>query len=272
MRKIVYASIVISILWLSGGFLSVIWIDRTAEDEFPDKYQLAVARIFWSVTPSIDREADANRAIKLSWLRASTDINRKEKKEIKKILQVLVEEFTFLAQYLEVHARSLSKPTQAKAATYLLTYLNRVELYENYSNPALELKIREFGALVSAAPSSVQESWLREVMIRAFLKSDLQTYNDNRNQLLALLKQHGDIPADFVEGAISYYDGVLLCIGKHSDLAIVPLSNAANKLAPYPGYTQSLLSQDMNVLLLGKGMESDAVCKQALFNVISSGV
>jgi len=273
LRKIAYTLIAILILWFSGILLTISWIDRTAAQEFPGKYQLAAARIFWLLTPSVDREADANRAIKLSWLRTSTDINRKEKKEIKQILQILTEESTFLAGYLEAHAYSLSRPTQARAATYLLTYLNRVGLYENHSIPALESKIREFSGYVSASPPSVQEDWHREAMIRAYLQGDYPLYNDNRNHLLALLNQHkGEIPIDFVEGIISYYDGVLSCIGKRSDLASEPLSDAAKKLARYPSYTTNLLNHDLNVLLLGKGMESDSICKQALINVISSGV
>ncbi len=272
MKRIIYVSIAVASISLAGALWAARWIDKTAIEDFPGKYQLSVARVLWSLTPAIDREVDANRAIKLSWLKASGDINRKEKKEINNILRVLTEEFSFLSEYLLAHARSLSASTQARATVQLLTYLNRVELYDNYPSQALEAKIREFASSISLLDPSIQENWLRETMIRAHLKGNLQLYQANRSQLSKLLNDHGaDIPNDFRKGVISFYDGVLSCIGKQQDLAVVPLDDAAKKLAHFPQYTTAFLIQDLNILLIGKGMEAGPGCNQALTDVILSG-
>jgi hypothetical protein len=261
-----------ALLWLTGVMWSTSWVDKLSAGDFPGRYQLTAARLFWSMSPAIDRDADANRAFKLSWLKASTDINRKEKKEIIKIVAVLTSEFSFVGDYLKLHSKSMSKEMQTKAATQLLTYLNRVELYQNYSNEALESKIREFGSGIHIATPATQENWYREVMIRSHMKGDYDLFQENRRQLMKLLNEHGqDLPVDFIDGVLFFYDGVLLCIEKKPDAADSPLASAAKKLASNPQLTTNFLQQDLNVLLLGKGMESGAGCNQSLTNVIFSG-
>lgn len=267
--------------WLCGcaliyfivAILSTLWIDSTSATEFPERYPLAAARLFWSITPSIDKNKDADRALKLSWLRASTDINRKEKKNISKIVDVLVSEFSFVANYTKPNSRAISEEMRTRVATLLLTYLNRVELYQNYSNESLEKKLEEFASEIARATPETQENWYREAMIRSYLKGEYDVYIKNRESLADVLRKHGpNLPIDFREGVLSFYDGVLLCIKNKSDDAIAPLQNASKNFSNHHQLATNFLQQDLNILLLGRGMESGRDCNDQLTSVIYSGV
>jgi len=260
-------------LWLVGMFWAVTWIDKQASIDFPDKNELNIARLFWSISPAIDKDHDADRALKLSWLQASTDINRKEKKEISKIIDVLTKEFSFTANYFERHGQTLPPDVQSRAAVQLLIYLNRLEIFQNHSNPALESKLLEFGKNVNSASPSTQENWQREMMIRARIKGNQSAYQEYRENLLRTLVNHADdIPKNFVEGVINFYDGVLLCVIKKNQEAVPFLDLAARNFSAYPRYTTNFLNGDLNVLLLGKGMEAGSNCNEAISKVISLGV
>ncbi|MFN7882049.1 MAG: hypothetical protein ACK5PF_03410 [bacterium] len=260
-------------LWLAGTFWAVTWVDKQALIDFPGRAELNFARFFWSTSPAIDRTHDADRALKFSWLRASTEINRKEKKEISKIIDVLAEEFSFTAKYFERHGRTLSPDIKSRAAVQLLTYLNRLEMFQSFANPVLESKLMEFGGNVKSASPSTQENWQREMMIRSRLKGDQSAYQDRRDVLLRTLVSHAnDIPKSFLEGIFHFYDGVLLCVVKKNQEAAPFLDLAAKKLSGYPRYTTNFLNGDLNVLLLGKGMEAGSDCNESISKVISSGV
>lgn len=202
-------------LWLAGTFWAVTWVDKQALIDFPGKAELNVARLLWSTSPAIDQTHDADRALKFSWLRASTEINRKEKKEISKIIDVLAEEFLFTAKYFERHRPMLPPDIKSRAAVQLLTYLNRLEMFQSYANPALESKLMEFGGNVKSASPSTRENWQREMMIRSRIKGDQSAYQGHREVLLRTLASHAnDIPKPFLEGVVNFYDGVLLCVIK----------------------------------------------------------
>lgn len=273
MRKVIYWLCLGAFGCLLGAKWSISWIDGVSVSDFPGRYKLATARLIWSITPAIDKNADASRALKLSWLKASTEINRKEKKQIQNIVAVLVSEFYFIDEYIKSNHRITSIEIQSRALAQLLTYLNRVELYQNYSNVTLEEKLKEFSSGISNASLATQEDWHREMMIRSYLKGDREAYIRNRGELASLLDKHGqDLPASFKEGVLSYYDGVLLCIANKSAEASVPLAKSAKNFSSHPQLTTIFLQQDLNVLLLGRGMESGAGCNDYLTNVISSGV
>lgn len=260
-------------LWLAGAFWAVTWVDKQAVIDFPGKAEFTLARFFWATSPAIDQTHDADRALKFSWLRASTDINRKEKKEISKIIDVLAEEFSFTAQYFERNGRMLPPDINSRAAVQLLTYLNRLEMFQSYANPALESKLMEFGVNVKSALPSTQENWQREMMIRSRIKGDQSAYQDHREVLLRTLLSHAnDIPKSFLEGIVYFYDGVLLCVIKKNKEAAPFLDLAAQHLSSYPRYTTNFLNGDLNVLLLGKGMEAGSDCNESISRVILSEV
>jgi hypothetical protein len=255
-----------------GVVWSVSWIDAASTYDFPGKYQLSAARLFWSITPAIDKNADAARALKFSWLKVSTEINRKEKKKISNVVGVLGSEFYFVEQLIS-NNKITSKEINLRAAAQLLTYLNRFELYQAYTNAALEEKLKEFSSEISTADPATQENWYREVMIRSYLKGNIDAYKASKGELVNLFEKHGqDLPTGFKEGVLSFYEGVLLCVAKKSADASLPLARASKNLSQHPQLTTNFLQQDLNVLLLGRGMESGTGCNDYLTNVILSGV
>ena len=273
MRRFVYWLCAGIFGWFLGAIWSISWVDSVSASEFPGRYQLSAARLFWSITPAIDKNADADRALKLSWLKASTEINRKERKQISTIVAALSSEFYFIEQNVISNNKITSKEIKLKAAAQLLTYLNRVELYQNYANTELEEKLKEFSSEISSADLATQENWYREVMIRSYLKGNMDAYKTSRGELVNLFERHGqDLPVGFKDGVLSFYDGVLLCVAKKSADASIPLARASKNFSNHPQLTTNFLQQDLNVLLLGRGMESGTGCNDYLTNVISSGV
>ncbi|WP_265258750.1 hypothetical protein [Verminephrobacter aporrectodeae] len=61
MKKIIYWSCGVALMCIAGAVWSISWIDgvSVSDSNFPGKYQLAAARLFWSMTPAIDRNVDA---------------------------------------------------------------------------------------------------------------------------------------------------------------------------------------------------------------------
>ncbi|QCX50394.1 hypothetical protein [Ralstonia pseudosolanacearum] len=109
-------------------------------------------------------------------------------------------------------------------------------------------------------------------MIRSYLKGEYDLYTKNRESLSEVFHRYGqNIPSDFKEGALSFYDGVLLCIRKKSEDASAPLQSASKNFSKHPQLAVNFLLQDLNVLLLGRGMESGKDCNDHLTSVIYSG-
>lgn len=267
-----YCAIALLSLWLAGVFWTITWIDKQEFIDFPGKTELSIARFLWSTSPSIDRVEDADRALKFSWLRASTEINRKEKKDILKITDVLLEESVFIERFFQRHGQKLTSDIQARVVIQLLTYLNRVEMYQSFANPALESKLINFGGNGELASPSTQEIWHREMMIRSRIKRDQSAYESHREGLLRTITSHvNEIPKPFIEGIVNFYDGVLLCIVRRNQEAAPFLDLAARNFSRYPRYTTNFLNGDLNVLLLGKGMEAGSDCNDLITKVIMSG-
>jgi hypothetical protein len=267
-----YCAIALLSLWLAGAFWAITWIDKHDFIDFPDKTELSFARFLWSTSPSIDRAQDADRALKFSWLRASTEINRKEKKELLKITDLLFDESVFLERYFRRHGQKLTSDIQARVLIQLLTYLNRVEMYQPFANTALESMFMIFGGNDGLLSPSSRENWYREMMIRSRIKGDQSAYESYREGLLRTFASHpNEIPKPFIEGVVNFYDGVLLCIVKKNQEAAPFLDLAAKKFAGYPRYTTNFFNGDLNVLLLGKGMEAGSDCNDLIIKVIMSG-
>lgn len=258
-------------LWWLGASWSISWIDRQSLDDVPGTVELSAARRLWGLTPATDVLADADRALKFSWIRTAAAIHRKERKTAG-IVRVLTEEFQEIAHYIEAHNESLSPDVRSRAAAQLLTYINRIELFQRYSSPALEWNLAAFASKVSSAPMSIQEDWYREMMIRGHMRGDSTAYRQNLDRLLSTLRsRRADVPHEFLEGVASYYEGVLLCVAMRPLDALVHLVTAARKLSAYPEDTTRLLNRNLNVLLLGKVMDSEPGCRDSLVKVVSSG-
>ena len=188
-------------------------------------------------------------------------------------MDVLAAELLFVSDYLESYGKSILPETQARAVIQLLTYLNRFELYQNYPNPALESKIHEFSSGISVATPGTQENWYRETMIRSYLKGNNDLFQENRSQLLRVLNEHGqELTEDFKDGVMSFYDGVLACIQKNPQMAKGSLEIATKKLASYPRLATDFFGGDLNILLIGKGMEDPNGCRQMLNDLLVTGM
>jgi len=275
-RKILSLSIGLFVLWLGGSFWAVNWVDKRVFDDLPGKIELAAARFLWTISPGINRKNDAKRALKLSWLQVSTEVHRteldrKEEKKVQKIIGVLEKEFLFVAKYIELNHQSISSDLNSAAFIQLLTYLNRVNLFQYYFDPVLEEKLTEFGQRIDSENLTNQENWYREMMIRAHLNKDIDLYERNRNYLLSIWNNRRDIPSSFLEGVINFYDGVLLCVINKNNEAIPHLESAVKNFVPYPEEVTHFFYTDLNVLLIGKGMESGTDCTKFILNVISTG-
>lgn len=271
MKSLQHTTLGLLALWWIGVSWSMSWIDRQARDDVPGTVELSTARLLWALTPATDALADADRALKFSWLRTAATIHRKGRKTVG-IVRVLTEEFQAVARYIEVHNESLSPDIRSRAAAQLLTYINRIELFQRYSNPALEWNLAAFASKVSTAPVSIQEDWYREMMIRGHMRGDSTAYRQNLDRLLSILRRSRvDVPHEFLEGVASYYEGVLLCVAMRPLDALSYLGIAARKLSAYPEDTTRLLNRNLNVLLLGKVMDSEPGCRDSLVKLVSSG-
>jgi hypothetical protein len=269
MKKILFLVLGILVFWLAGVYWAIHWIDKKELFEVSNGKELVIARFLWASSPAINREADAKRALKFSWLQASTEIYR-EKKTTTEIIDILSEETSFIGKYVQSHDRSLSPEIKQSAFIQIFTYLNRMELFQNYSaDPAFEAKLTAFGQKANSLNPENQEDWYREMMIHGRLIGSEETYQTNRDRYLQLANQYrGDVPSAFIDGVIDFYDGVLSCIAQETDgTALQHLQSAAKELAAYPQYEKVLFSSDLNVLLLAKGMKAGSGCRDAIRNV-----
>jgi len=272
MKKVFNFFIGALILWLFGSYWATSWIDKKSFDDFPGKNELAIARILWVLSPVVNRTDDANRVLKFSWLSVSSVIYSKEKKDNQKIIDVLSKEFKFISEYILLNNKSISSEVKDSTFIQLVTYLNRINLFQKYFDPLLEVKLIEFDQRIGSLSPVRQEDWYREMMIHGQLKGDSSIYQKYRNKYVQILHREGvGIPKVFIEGVIDFYDGILLCANNQSREALPYLKSAEVKLAKYPDYTMRFFSIDLNVLLIGRGKMSGADCDNSISKVISAG-
>lgn len=272
MKKLVSIATFLGLVWCVGVAWTASWIDRKSYSDFPGKLELSLARIFWQLSPNIGKSNLAERTFKLSWLTASTEINRKEKKEMAKILYVLAGEFRVIAKFLNSNADVISSELKFKGAVQLLTYLNRVSLFQKFSDPTLKNQLSIYEQNAGSSDPSTLENWHRELMIYGRLNNDTQLYEKHRDALNDVLRKNGrDLSSDFLTGVLAFYDGILSCISKEESIGVRNLTIASNNLKSFSKFTTNLLNQDLNVLLLGKGMESGEGCHDAISNFILTG-
>ncbi|WP_265645536.1 hypothetical protein [Verminephrobacter aporrectodeae] len=272
MRKIIYCLCGGVLVCIVGAAWSILWIDGLLVSDLPGRYPLAAARLFWSMTPAIDRNADADRALKLSWLKASTDTNRKDGKQTSNIIDVLSSESLFIANYIKSNYLGMSDGMSTKAITQSLIYLNRIDLYQNFQESGFEKRSKELASRILRTDPVTQENWHREMMIRSYMRGDHETYMKSRTNFANRLNKHGkNVPADFQEGVLLFYDGILSCLAKKPDAAQVPLMKASKIFSSHRQLTASLLLDNLNMLLLWRGRDSGTACNDYLSMVVSSG-
>ncbi|MDR2875243.1 MAG: hypothetical protein LBV44_04880 [Methylobacillus sp.] len=274
MKKVLYVAIGVLVLWLVGVVWATHWIDGKSTFAHAGRYELATARFLWAWSPAIDREKDAERAMKFSWIRASSETWNKKNTE-REVLGILQNESGIITAYLMRHS-SLSQETKMKAFIQVLTYYNRVNLFQRYFDPALDSALSERSKEISLLSSDTQEDWCREMMIYWRLKGDESRYIESRSMFLKLLyasrnERAGGIPIGYAEGIIGFLDGTLLCVVNKPTEALQHLESAAIKLKDYPEYTAALWEITLNILLLEKGMTTGQDCKKSISKLISSG-
>jgi hypothetical protein len=273
-KKALLIFLILSALFYAAAIIwSQAWIEKTSITSLPNTKILQLARFFWTISPSFDENRKIEQTLKISWLTAATKINKNEKKQVDSIIETLADEFNFVAKRVEINGESLHKEIQFKAATQLLTYLNRVEFYQKFENLQLEVAISEFALRAKAFGPLEQENWYRENMIRSALNKDSRNYQKNMADLEDLYKTYGpEIPQKFKQAAIYFYAGTLFCIMNDEISATQPLAMAAKYFSDFPVLATDLFYQDLNVLLLGKGMQTSPRCNEMLTKVINSGL
>ncbi|MDR2875246.1 MAG: hypothetical protein LBV44_04895, partial [Methylobacillus sp.] len=113
MKKVLYVAIGVLVIWLVGVVWATHWIDGKSTFAHAGRYELATARFLWTWSPVIDREKDAERAMKFSWIRASSEAWDK-KNTGHEVLGILQNEGGIITAYLMRHS-SLSQETKMKA-------------------------------------------------------------------------------------------------------------------------------------------------------------
>ncbi|MDR2875245.1 MAG: hypothetical protein LBV44_04890 [Methylobacillus sp.] len=276
MKKILYCVVGALVLWLAGVIWAIHWIDGKKRYENTGKYELAVTRFLWAWSPAIDREKDAERAMKFSWIRAANEVSRDDKKDIIKILVILKEEALVISAYLAGHHKFLSQETRVKACIQALTYSNRIFLFQGDYEPTFDPKLLKISEVISSLSPHTQEDWHREMMTYWRLRGNESRYTESKNRFSQLLyegsdKNGGRIPAKFAEGVVDFYDGILLCVANKSGEAVPQLESAAKKLGDYPKYTILLWRADFNILLFARGISGGSECSNSITKVISLG-
>ncbi|WP_265283675.1 hypothetical protein [Verminephrobacter aporrectodeae] len=69
-----------------------------------------------------------------------------------------------------------------------------------------------------------------------------------------------------------FYDGVLLCLAKKPDAARVPLLKVSKIFSDHRKLTNNFIFGNLNMLLLGRGMEPGTGCRDYLTAAVFSGV
>jgi hypothetical protein len=261
------------VLWAAGAYWATNWIDKRNFDDFPGRVELAAARLLWSWSPAIHRDKDAERALKFSWLRAKTEIYQ-EKVSIPRITNTLNEESAFLGAYLAAHKKSISIETLYSVMIQTLTYLNRRSVFVTLSDSDVNSIVQReaiVGQHISSFSLEMQENWYREMMILGKLHGKDALYEENRNALLRTVNQYGNLPSTFIEGAMDFYDGVLLCAIGKTEEALPYIEAATKQLAKTPKYATHLWSADLNAALIGKGIAAGAKCEESINKMVLSG-
>lgn len=261
-RSLFFAVVIFAAVYLLMSFWAVRWVNNHSFSDAPGMNELFMARKIWQFTPAFNKEQDSEQARKFSWLIAQAKIYKQGKKDITRdVLNPLAQEFTQLSVYYRKNHPDLSHVEQYRLLTQLMTYLNRVLLYERYSEPRLEKMLNEISPHVSQmADPDLQENWLRERMIYAYLVGNDEQYKSTRSAYIAYLERE-TMPANLRIGAIAFFDGILACARKTSG------ADSALKVAHKMLQTKTVLylfSIDLNALLFGKGMEETSVCNPIL--------
>jgi hypothetical protein len=272
-RRKTFTLLIAFVIYVAGGVWANSWTDERDFSDSPSRYTLGAARSFWSVFVTLDRDQDAERALKLSWLSVNEETYRKRNRNIRTLTDPLVVESAFIASYLRKYSGELSTARAERLATYLAIYLTRLQfLLPGFKQPILEgLIIQYRSQLEATSDPDLKLTWLREMMFRAFLERDEQAQERYQKVFASALNEHyPDIPASFRRGIVALYDGLLACIRGEPRSAVEPLAVATESFAAHPQAAVVFLRDDLHVLLLGKAKQDRAVCDRAINSVIAA--
>jgi hypothetical protein len=137
-----FAIISTILVYLSSVIYSSAWIDKKAYTEFPSKNELAFFRFAQKISPNFDAEMHAERVRKLSWLNIQAKIYSKNSKTFQAdIMNPLVEEANTLSEFHKRHGFSMNEIQRLKLISMILVYMNRMALFQNYTEPDLDRKL-----------------------------------------------------------------------------------------------------------------------------------
>ena len=264
-HRAIYVLLALAAAYAAACVWSASWIDERTLSEQPGRQTLRAARALWSVSPRFNAETDAERALKLSWLTATAEVNS-NRHDFAGMMKVLEREFGFTAAHYAKHLEAMSGTLARRYMTQLLTYLNRVELFRQHPAPALEARFRDFDPeIAQERDRRLRQDWHREMMIRAWLKGDRVGHRASREALiLALETGRARVRTGMSEGIVALYDGLLHCIAGEPGPGAERLAAAARSLARYPRRAAQIVRGNLNVLLLARAMQEGKACEGAI--------
>lgn len=253
--------------FLIASFWATRWVNNRSFNDFPGNNELFFARKVWQVTPALNKEKDSEQARKLSWLTVQAKIYAKGKKDPKlDIINPLSYELVRLSAYYKKNHSILPPVEQYRLLVQIMTYLNRVLLYQRYSDQRVEKMLNEISPHISLMPDSeLKENWYRERMINAYLVGTPHQYEMARGDYLIYLQQVS-VPPNYRLGVIRFFDGIFGCISRQLGGAGSNLEVAHRELPTR--FVHNLFFSDLNALMFGKGMEESSVCKPILETMI----
>jgi hypothetical protein len=262
--------------WLFAVMAAIRWIDRQTMDDFPDQTTLKVTRFFWGISPAINRNSDAFRAIKFSWLTLNRGNKLVRIKKGESLYSLLGQEQRFLQKYYLNNFNNLSLESKAKIMIQLLLYLNRFELFVVYEDKAaeknLQVMLEQTAPLISTLSLNDQEGWHRENMIRAQTKGNEEQFTFHKNSYIKIQQKiHPLRNSDFALGVVNFYEGNINCLKNNPTLAEKNLRDAA--LIFKMNYEEAVifLYQNLNILIGGMSSIKSPACRE-LINDFSKSI
>lgn len=269
-NKIIVISLTCLVMgWLFGVMAAIRWVDRQTMDDFPDQTTLKVTRFFWGISPAINRNSDALRAIKFSWLTLNRGNKLLRIKKGESLYSLLRQEQRFLQKYYLNNFNNLSLESKAKIMIQLLLYLNRFELFVVYEDKAaeknLQMMLQQTEPLISTLSLNDQEGWHRENMIRAQTKGNQEQFIAHKNAYIKIhQKTHPLRSPDFSLGTAGFYEGNINCLKNNLTLAEKNFRDAGLMFKINYEEAMIFLYQHLNVLIGGMSSIKNPACQELI--------
>ncbi len=147
-----YISAVIIITYISLWIWAIYWIDKDKDISYfmvdNKNIRLEVAKFIWKITPAIDREKDAKRALIFSELSVNT--------EIPNFMKNIQKNYDFISLYYKNNEHRLSDSMKNKFLLRKLVFINRSNILKN------KIKDVEFENLLEKIAQTIPQMNLEE--------------------------------------------------------------------------------------------------------------